>query len=97
MNSACQNSTAAPDFQPSKVETDVAGCLWENQAQLIEQAATHFALPIPLTATLLLPVLIQAIAPAQADKQAMKRLIADVIDKGFDDWLRATLVRGGVQ
>ncbi len=97
MKSVADSGLNTPVCHPSKEETDVARCLWENQAQLIQQAAAHFALSPSPTATLLLPVLFQAIAPAQPDKRAMKRLINEVIDKGFDDWLRSAPVQGGVQ
>lgn len=74
-----------------------AECLWFNQANLIDEASKHFQRSPALVATILLPVLFQAIAAAQPDKRAMRRLVNETIDKGFDDWLRTARPQGGVQ
>jgi len=75
----------------------LAECCWHNQANLITQAAEHFGTRSSLIATVVLPVVLQAMAGAQPDKCAMKQTVIKAIDKGFDDWLRNTPVRGGVQ
>lgn len=72
----------------------LAECCWNNQANLITKAAEHFGIRPSLAATLMLPVLFQAIAGAHPDRRAMKRLVSETIDKGFDDWLRTAQVGG---
>ncbi len=84
--------SAAPDELQAFAE-----CLWINQANLIAQAADHFGTRTSLVATVVLPVVLQAMAGAHPDKRAMKRMVGEAIDKGFDDWLRTAPVRGGVQ
>ena len=72
----------------------VAKSCWHNQAHLITQAAEHFGIRPSLAASLMLPVLFQAIAEAHADRATMKQLVNEAIDKGFDDWLRLAQVGG---
>lgn len=85
-----------PSTVPDELQA-FAECLWTNQANLIKSAADHFGLSPPLVATLLLPVLFQAMAGAFADKAELRAMVGEAIDKGFDDWLRNAPARGGVQ
>lgn len=83
--------------QPPEELMPVARCCWENQANLIATLAKHFDLPSDLIAVLALPVILQAIAPAMPDREAMKQALNEAVDTAFDIWLRAQPVCGGVQ
>ena len=89
-------SSSAPVRHPDQFAylDAVAKSCWQNQATLINQAANHFGIRPSLAATLMLPILFQAMAGAHPDRRAMKRLVAETIDKGFDDWLRLAQVGG---
>ena len=99
--SAFNESATAPEIQSAPNSDEAiqafAECLWQNQATLITQAAQHFSRSPALIATIILPVVLQAMADAHPDKRAMKRIVNQAIDKGFDDWLRNKPVAGGVQ
>ncbi len=96
--SALPGSDATPrPLHPESIPAELqafAECLWRNQANLITQAAEHFGTRPSLVATILLPVLFQAVAGAHPNPRAMKRLVNETIDKGFDDWLRAAQAGG---
>ena len=101
MSISRKSGASAPENHPFVSETAelqaLAECCWHNQANLIIQAAKHFDTRTSFIATVVLPVVLQAMAGAQPDKRAMKRLVNEAIDKGFDDWLRTAPVLGGVQ
>jgi hypothetical protein len=90
------NGPLRPESIPAELVA-LAECLWSNQSTLITKAAEHFGIRPSLAATLMLPVLFQAIAGAHPDKRSMRRLVNETIDKGFDDWLRTAHVVGGAQ
>ncbi len=79
---------------PSADLVALAENCWHNQANLIIQTARHFGVRPSLAASLMLPVLFQAMAEAHADRATMKQLISEAINKGFDDWLRLAQVGG---
>ena len=87
------NAALHPESIPGELVA-LAECLWSNQANLITQAAEHFGIRPSLAATIVLPVLFQAMAGSNPDRRAMKRLVIETIDKGFDDWLRTAQVGG---
>ena len=93
--SSSGNSPLHPESIPDELVA-LAECCWLNQANLITQAAEHFGIQPSLAAILMLPVLFQVMAGSNPDRRAMKRLVNETIDKGFDDWLRTAQV-GGAQ
>jgi hypothetical protein len=74
-----------------------ARCLWENQANLINQAADFFDVTPSLVAILSMPVLFQAIAQDHGDREGVRKMVNESLDKGFDEWLRQAASQGGVQ
>ena len=92
------------DFEPHSLHPEtipaelvaIAESCWINQATLITKAAEHFGIRPSMAATLMLPVLFQAMAGSNPDRRVMKQLANETIDKGFDDWLRTAHV-GGAQ
>lgn len=74
---------------PDQALIDFAADVWTNQVELIKAAANHFPCSPGLVATIMLPVLFHAIAASQPDKQAMKKMVNEAIDKGFEDWTRS--------
>ena len=80
-----------PELQP------IAESCWKQQACLIQAVAKHHGLPTDLIAILMLPVTLQAMAPALPDREAMKQALNEAIDTSFDAWLHDQQVHGGVQ
>lgn len=85
---------SAADFSGLRALSE---CLWTNQANLIKSAADHFDAKPELIATILLPVVFQAMASAFPDKSELREMVCDAIDKGFDDWLRSVPHEGAAQ
>ena len=85
------------NIEPPKKLTPVARHIWKQQAKLIQHLAKEIEFPQELVATLALPVMLQAIAPAMPDREAMKQAVSAAIDQAFDLWLHAQPIHGGVQ